>query len=83
MLNLEIKTGRPWDEVRREMTEFFEGGLGLERHDQSRPAMHFTGAGGFVFAYPRSSEADEDETVVEFLTREWEQPVREFAARIA
>ena len=80
MLNLEVRTDRSKDEVKQALTDFFgEGGLGLKAHRGYRPATHFTGGGGFVFAYIREIDG---KRVVELLAREWEEPVREFAAQI-
>ena len=80
MLNLERKTKLSQEEVLKELKRFFgKGGLGLELSDESPQCLTFIGGGGYVTATLCS---EEDKTMVDMVTQEWDYGVKEFASRL-
>lgn len=79
MLSLEVRTNKNPKAVRERIVSYFgPEGLGLEDTSEG-DMLRFTGGGGHVIATLRE---DSQETVIDFETREFEQQVRSFAAKI-
>jgi hypothetical protein len=80
MLNLELKTRLPQEEVIKRLKRFFAGEeLGLDLKEETARCLTFEGGGGFVTATLCSEEG---KTRVDLVTREWEYQVRQFASKI-
>jgi len=81
MLNMQVKTKLPPDEVVGRAKRFFgQGGLGLNLTEESLGCVTFEGGGGYVTA---TVCVDEDKTRVDLLTQEWDYPVKQFASSLA
>jgi hypothetical protein len=79
MLSLIVRTKRSPEEVGRKLVSFFGSrGLGLESASEG-DIFRFLGGAGRVIAVIRREEKD---TVINFETREFEEPVKEFARQV-
>jgi hypothetical protein len=80
MLTLNVKTKLKPEEVTKKAVEYFgPGGYGLKVVEQSDTGVYLEGGGGGVDI---STCAEEKETSVDIVTREWEYQVKEFALKI-
>jgi len=80
MINLETESKLSIEEITKRAKSFFgKGGLGLEIVDESTECLNFTGGGGFVNVVICPTEG---KNRVELQTREWENPVKQFASKI-
>jgi len=76
-MRLQIETTlKPAAVFERALKFFGEGGLGLKLEQRSDDTLYFTGGGGSVTI----SVAPGPRTIVEFVEREWEYQMKEFAA---
>ena len=81
MLNLEVKTKLPPDQVVEKLKNYFgEGGLGLKLGDDTSQCLNFEGSGGYVTA---TLCPEETQTRVEIVTQEWEYHVKQFASKLS
>jgi hypothetical protein len=72
----EVETTLSPDKVLEQARVFFgDGGLGLKLEQATETTLYFTGGGGSVAI----SVAANPRTTVEFVEREWETQMREFA----
>ncbi len=80
MLNLEVKTKLPIEDVTKRAKRFFgKGGLGLEVSEENPQCLSFEGGGGYVTA---TLCAEGDKTRVTLVTQEWDHQVKEFASSL-
>jgi len=80
MLNLELKTSLPQEDVIKRLKKFFAGKeMGLDLKEETAQCLTFEGGGGFVTATLCSEEG---KTRVDLVTREWEYQVKQFASKI-
>jgi hypothetical protein len=76
MLSLTVKTKKNPQEVGKRLVSYFgTGGLGLEETSEG-DSYRFTGAGGHVIATVKS---EDNQTFIDFETREFEEQVKKFA----
>ena len=80
MLRVENKTKLSQVEVIKKAIEYFNGGYGLEVKSQSDNDADFEGGGGGVSVTTR---IEDNKTVVEVLSREWDYQVKEFLGSIS
>jgi hypothetical protein len=59
---------------------FGEEGVGLTADEQGPCCAYFEGSGGFVRA--TASTGEDEQTVVELETREWDYSVKQFMSKI-
>ena len=78
MLSLTAKTKNKPEVVVKKAVEFF-GGYGLKVKEQGEDGVSFEGGGGYINI---NASVEGKLTTVDFETREWEEPVREFARTI-
>jgi len=80
MINLETESKLSIEEITKRAKSFFgKGGLGLEIVDESTECLNFAGGGGFVNVVICPTEG---KNRVELQTREWENPVKQFASKL-
>jgi hypothetical protein len=80
MLTLNVKTKLKPEEVTKKAVAYFgPGGYGLKVVEQSDAGVYLEGGGGAVEV---TTCANEKETSVDMVTREWEYQVKEFALAI-
>jgi hypothetical protein len=80
MLKIATKTKLSPEEAIKRAVEFFgPGGHGMEVKEQSTECAYFEGGGGGVEV---TGCAEEKETSVELLSREWDYQVKEFIRKI-
>ena len=80
MLRLHVTTKLPSEEVMKKAIAFFgPGGNELEIKEAEDNFAYFEGGGGGVEI---ATEDEDGKTGVEFVTREWEYQVKEFAKMI-
>jgi hypothetical protein len=75
---VETKTS-PEEIIRRAMSFFGQGGVGLEVSDCGSRSATFVGGGGHVLVHVSEGE----KTEVELVTREWDYDVKRFMRQIA
>jgi hypothetical protein len=80
MLKLEVKTRLPEEQVKQRIKAFFKDSYGLNVTSEAADCVTFEGGGGFVTAALRR---DANETRIELETREWEEPVKQFARELS
>jgi hypothetical protein len=81
MLNLEVTTKLPQEEVSKRAMGFFgKGGLGLEAAEKDSQCLSFEGGGGYVTV---TTCAEGDKTKVTMVTQEWEYQIKEFASSLS
>lgn len=80
MLRIENKTKLSQAEVIKKAIEYFNQGYGLEVKSQSDSEIDFEGGGGGVSIATR---VEDNKTVVEALSQEWDFQVREFLTSIS
>jgi len=81
MLKIGTKTKlSPEDAIKRAVEFFGPGGYGLKVTEQSDTGACFEGGGGGVEVV---ACAEEKETSVELVSREWDYQVREFISKIS
>jgi hypothetical protein len=69
----------PEEAIKKAMSYFGEGGLGLQADEQNPCCVHFEGGGGFVRV---TASKGEKRTEVEWETREWDYQVKQFMLEI-
>lgn len=80
MLTLSTRTKIKPEEVVKKAVEFFgPGGYGLKVTQKNDTCAYFEGGGGGVSV---TTCADEKGTSVDLEAREWENQIKEFAAKI-
>jgi glucokinase len=70
----------PEEAIKKAIAYFGAGGLGLEVTEQNPCCVTFSGGGGHVTV---TAGTEENKTVVELETREWDYQVRQFIHKIA
>jgi hypothetical protein len=76
-----VMTQKSPEEAIREAVAFFgEEGVGLTADEQGPCCAYFEGSGGFVRA--TASTGEDEQTVVELETREWDYSVKQFMSKI-
>ncbi len=76
MLNMEVRTALPVEEIEKQMKEFFgTGGLGLEIRQECHGGLTFSGGGGHVTA---TFCAAEGKTALRIMTSGWALQVKKF-----
>ena len=80
MLKLEVKTRLSEEQLKQQTTSFFKDDLGLDITAEASDCVTFAGGGGYVTA---SFSRDQEATRVELETREWEEPVKQFARAVS
>ena len=81
MLKIATKTKMSPEDAIKKAVEFFgTGGYGLKVTEQSGTGACFEGGGGVVEV---TACAEEKETSVELVSREWDYQVKEFIRKIS
>jgi hypothetical protein len=80
MLRIENKSKHSQSEVIKKAIKHFNGGYGLEVKEQSDDFVRFEGGGGGVSV---STRTEDNKTVVEVLSREWDFQAKEFLTGIS
>jgi hypothetical protein len=81
MLNLDVKTKLPQEEVMKRLKKFFgKGGLGLDVIEETNQCLTFEGGGGHVTA---TLCPEEGKTRINLVTQEWENQVKKFASSLS
>lgn len=80
MLRLECRTKKSPEQTLQKLKAFFgKGGLGLDLREETPTCLTFEGGGGYVTA---TLCEEEGKTRVDFVTREWDHQVKDFASRL-
>jgi hypothetical protein len=78
MTNLEVRTKLGQEEVVERLKKYFgKGGLGLEICQETPQYLSFEGGGGYVTT---TICPEEDKTVINLVTQEWDYQVKEFVS---
>ena len=77
MTNLEVRTKLGQEEVVELLKKYFGKGLGLQICQEMPQCLSFEGGGGYVTT---TICPEEDKTVINLVTQEWDYQVKEFVS---
>jgi len=80
MLKLDVKTRLSEEQLKQRTKSFFKDDLGLNITAEASDCVTFAGGGGYVTA---SFSRDQEATLVELETREWEEQAKQFARAVS